>query len=623
MNSIQQIRTLFKSGEAEAGLDMAASLLRMGELAPEMLSTMGKLIAPALSEKEECRSALILGQFTTTWLAETLAAAAWTRTFPLRIRESEYDVVYQSLLTDSEPTDYFILAPWNKRLLAKTDDLEKNLENELDFWTGCWKIIEDRGGAILQIGYDYMGPGATGYLCDSEGTIRTVRRMNELLRRHLPKGACFVDLEAVSGEMGRREFYDPRRYYWTKQPMSPAGIALLAKHLDAAVRTLTTGSKKVLVLDLDNTLWGGVVGDLGPLDIDLGEEKEGEAYRDFQRYCKDLSNRGVLLAVASKNNEADAREPFEKNPNMILTLDDFAAFQSHWMPKSDSMRTIASELNLGPDSLVFFDDNPAEREEVRQNAPGVAVIEVPEDVSKYVSAVEESLYFETLSVTREDLDRTRQYRTETRRRESVKSFSNLDDYLKSLEMIGHVGTIDDGCMQRIVQLIGKTNQFNLTTRRHGESTVRKYVNLPGAVVPVLELSDKFGDHGLIAVAIGLPSSACEEERLRRAAGNDGLVIDTMLMSCRVINRTVEHFFMNVLIDGAGKIGYRRIVGQYVKTAKNVIVADYYSKMGFSTVEFSEEEGIYFLELPARKIETFVCQPYRSTTSSTLQHRSAL
>ena len=271
----------------------------------------------------------------------------------------------------------------------------------------------------------------------------------------------------VSGEFGRASFYDQRRYYWTKQPFSEAGTLHLTGHLWAGVRALTTGPKKVLVLDLDNTLWGGVVGETGPLGIGLGDSPEGEAYLAFQKHVKDLTRRGIVLAVASKNNPADAREPFETNLDMALKLDDIAAFEACWEPKGATIQRIARTLNLGLDSFVFFDDNPAEREQVRQALPEVEVVDVPEDPAEYVRVLQAGLWFETVGLIDADWrPASEQYAVERKRRELQETSGSLDDYLRSLEMVAEVKAIDEADLQRVVQLPGKTNQFNLTTRRH-------------------------------------------------------------------------------------------------------------------------------------------------------------
>ena len=404
------------------------------------------------------------------------------------------------------------------------------------------------------------------------GPVSTVSAMNRALRRELPKGAYFLDLGQLSGTIGRASFYDMRRYFWTKQPFSESGSVQLAHQLFAGIRALTTGPKKVLVVDLDNTLWGGVVGETGPLGIGLGEGPDGEAFRAFQKHVKGLAARGVVLAIASKNNLKDAIEPFETNPEMLLKLADFAACEINWEPKGTTLVRLAKTLNLGLDSFVFFDDNPAEREQVRQALPEVEVVEVPEDPAEYVRALQAGCWFETTGLTDEDLLRTSQYVVERQRRELENSSGSLDDYLRSLEMIGEVSPIDEPDLQRVVQLLAKTNQFNLTTRRHSREEVLALLSTPGAIGMTIRVRDRFGDHGLIGVVIGVPESGRDVPSLR---------IETWLMSCRVIGRTVEQFTFRVLLDQANRrCGYRRIIGEYLPTAKNALVRDLYGSLGF-------------------------------------------
>ena len=386
----------------------------------------------------------------------------------------------------------------------------------------------------------------------SQGLRARIRAANAGLLEALPPGAFFVDLEAVSARRGRA-FWDARNHAWTKQPFSEEGLADLGAALQSGVRAVTTGPKKVLVLDLDHTLWGGVVGETGPLGIQLGETPEGEAFRAFQAWCKALSERGVLLAVASKNEPDDARGPFLHNPAMILRLDDLAAFEAHWAPKSESLRRIADTLNLGLDSFVFFDDNPAEREQIRQALPEVEVVDVPPEPYGYIQAIEDGRWFEATSLTREDADRARQYAVERERRDLAASFDNLDDYLASLQMAGHLAPIDDASLPRVVQLLAKTNQFNLTTRRHGPDAVQALLAHPRSVGLTLSLTDRFGDHGLVAVLLAAPE---DEHTLR---------VDTWLMSCRVIARTAEEFTFAALLDRARALGFRRLVGEYLPT----------------------------------------------------------
>ncbi len=355
-----------------------------------------------------------------------------------------------------------------------------------------------------------MSPGAEGYglAGDPGNQVNLVRAANGSLRQNRPPGSYFLDLELVSRMMGREAFYDPRRYYWTKQPFSERGVVRLAEHLWAGVRALTTGPKKVLVLDLDNTLWGGVVGvvgETGPLGVALGESADGEAYRAFQKHVKGLSKRGIVLAVASKNNAADGLEPFEKNPDMILGLDDIAAAEIKWEPKGTTIRRIAETLSLGLESCVLFDDNPAEREQVRQAIPEVAVADVPAEPADNVRALQAGLWFETASLTNEDQVRAEQYAIERKRRDLQQSAGSMEDYLRSLEMRADVRAIDEADLMRVVQLLAKTNQFNLTTRRHTREEVQQLLALPNAIGMTLRVKDRFGDHGLIGVMIAVPA----------------------------------------------------------------------------------------------------------------------
>ncbi len=339
----------------------------------------------------------------------------------------------------------------------------------------------------------------------------------------------------------------------------------------------------MLVLDLDNTLWGGVVGETGALGVALGESPDGEAYRSFQKHAKALSKRGIVLAVASKNNPADGREPFEKNPEMILGLDDIAAAEINWEPKGTTIRRLAETLSLGLDSFVFFDDNPAEREQVRQAIPEVAVADVPAEPAEYVRALQAGLWFEAASLTEADRERAEQYAVERKRRELQQSAGTMEDYLRSLEMVADVREIDEADLMRVVQLLGKTNQFNLTTRRHGREDVLRLLALPDAVGMTLRVEDRFGDHGLIGVMIAVPAD--DDPRALR--------IDTSLMSCRVIGRTVEQFFIGELLERARRLGYREIRGEYIPTKKNALVSELYDRLGFKRVRVDDDGSVHY------------------------------
>jgi FkbH-like protein len=340
------------------------------------------------------------------------------------------------------------------------------------------------------------------------------------------------------------------------------------------------------------------VGETGPLDITLGETPDGEAFRAFQHHVKALGRRGVILAICSKNNREDALSPFGQNPQMVLALEDFAHVEASWQPKSEGLRRIAENLNLGLDSFVFFDDNPAEREEIRQALPEVEVVDVPTDPADYVAAIQSGHWFEAVELTSTDFERAAQYQRENQRRELRKSFASIEDYLQSLEMCGSVGCVDDSALQRVVQLLAKTNQFNLTTRRHSTDDVRHLLAQPRSIGLVFSLQDKFGDHGLVSVLLAVPDSNSPHKTLR---------IDTWLMSCRVINRTAEQFLFNELLSRARDLGYASVAGEFIPTRKNALVADLLDRLGFARIRESSEGSVEY-QLPldrAAGARTFV------------------
>jgi FkbH-like protein len=343
----------------------------------------------------------------------------------------------------------------------------------------------------------------------------------------------------------------------------------VARECSHLVTSLRSGPKKVAVLDLDNTLWGGVIGDDGLDGIEIGDTSpRGEAFKAFQQYLLSLTHRGILLAVCSKNDREKAVEPFEKHPEMVLRMKDIVAFKANWQPKSENIRQIAAELNLGLDSLVFIDDNPAEIEIVRQFVPEVETVLLSEDPSEYVGALEDSRYFEPKSVTAEDLERVGQYRQEAQRQELLATVTDMDAYLESLGMEAAIREFRPVDVPRISQLINKSNQFNLTTERRTEAQVQAVMADPAYFGFTVRLADRFGDHGLISVVVG------------KVAGDEA-EIDTWLMSCRVLKRQVEELVLNEVVRLALLRNCCRIRGVYLPTAKNGMVRDHYPGMGFT------------------------------------------
>jgi FkbH-like protein len=399
-----------------------------------------------------------------------------------------------------------------------------------------------------------------------------------------PASVRICDVEFLAARLGGLQAEDPGAWFESKQPGSPALLGAMAAEIARLVAGLRRPMRKVLVLDLDNTLWGGVVGDDGLEGIELGDTSpRGEAFKAFQRYARSLKQRGVLLAVCSKNDHARAAEAVERHPEMVLRMEDFVVFKANWEPKSENLRAIAAELELGLDSLVFADDNPAEIEIVRQFVPEVATILLGPDPAAYVGQLQDARLFEPQRITEEDLARSEQYRAEARRREAAASITDMDAYLASLEMRATLGAFVPVDFPRIAQLIARSNQFNLTTRRRTEAEVAAVAADPARAAFTVRLADRFGDHGLISVVIA-------------EITGDVFAIDTWLMSCRVLKRQVEEVVVNEMVRLAAERGCARLRGLYLPTAKNAMVRDLYPRMGFAPAGESPDALAFELEL---------------------------
>ncbi len=579
MSPLQTADRLRKAGQGHAALDVLREAIRRGQLAGEALSRAGSFIARELSSDSTAGPLLhvrLAGQCTTTWIGQAMVAVAWSQGIALRVTEAAYDNVVQDLSAGGDAPDVLVFMPWNQRLLNSDDRAASaRIDDELALWRQVWHLAADRGvGRLIQVGYDWVNPGALGYHVGAlpGGDVDTVRRMNDALRDARPDGCYWLPLEELSGTLGRAQFYDPRRYAWTKQPFSEQGVQVLAEHLCAAVRALAIGARKVLVVDLDDTLWGGVVGEVGAAGVAL-DGAAGESFIAFQTHLKQLAARGVALAVASKNNPDDARSPFVERRDMILTLDDFAAFEAGWEPKQQMLQRIATTLAVGLDSFVFFDDNAAEQEHIRQALPDVAVVSVPPEPAEYVRVLQAGLWFETAGLTGDDLERGARYRIEARRQHAREAATSVEDYLASLDMVGEVSPIAHEDLPRVAQLLAKTNQFNLTTRRHSADHVRRMLDQPGAIGLTLRLRDRFGDHGLVGLAIGRPSEPGDSP-------GRTLVMDSFLLSCRIIGRTAEHYLMREMLDAAAANGYSTVVGEFIETSKNGPARGFYDAVGF-------------------------------------------
>jgi len=412
------------------------------------------------------------------------------------------------------------------------------------------------------------------------GTISgTLRRYNEQLVAVLPSSATVFDIAHIAATFGLERWEDERLWCHSKHPFNLAAngrVAFAAARVVAAARG---GAKKAIILDLDNTLWGGVVGDDGIDGLVLGVDDgaRGEAFVRFQRWLKGLSARGIALAVCSKNDPVIARDAFANRRGMVLKLEDIAVFRANWDNKADNIRAIVRELNIGLDAAVFIDDNPAERLLVRSELPEVTVPEMPNDPAGFIATVAAGKWFEAIAISDEDRQRTAAFRANASRAEAEVNATDLPAYLRGLEMHAHWGRVDDGTLQRVVQLINKTNQFNPTTTRYSAQDVRRMADSPEYWIGHFSLADRFGDNGIIAVAI-----------LRFDAGT--AYIDTWAMSCRVFGRTMEHFTFASLTRVARDRGCERLIGTYRPTAKNGVAAELYASLGGEAISASGDAG---------------------------------
>jgi FkbH-like protein len=418
-----------------------------------------------------------------------------------------------------------------------------------------------------------------------------IRTFQERLRAAAnDEGIDIIDLETWAQRQGLAAWHSPSLWHRSKQEIHPT-IAPLYGDLVARILAARYGkAAKCLVLDLDNTVWGGVIGDDGMEGIVIGQgSATGEGYLSFQSYAKQLARRGIILAVCSKNDEAIARKPFVEHPDMVLRLDDIACFVANWEDKATNIRRIARELNIGMDSLVFADDNAFERELVRTETPDVRVPELPDDAAGFPQSLAEAGYFECISLTRDDMAKTDQYRANVQRQALLHQETDLAAYLGGLKMTMKYGPFDETGIGRITQLINKTNQFNLTTRRYAEPEIRKLLDDPKFITMQVRLADRLGDSGVISIIIGTLNEP-----------DKTLSINTWLMSCRVLGRQVEYAALNVLVELARKRGVEAIIGEYIPTERNNMVKNHYAGLGFSPIINTDRAFLSSLKLSSFK-----------------------
>jgi len=450
-----------------------------------------------------------------------------------------------------------------------------------------WLSLKKYNCSIIQNNFELPFERSLGNFdfYNVHGKVNFIHRLNQsfALSANDIKNLYINDIHYQSSLIGLEKWYNKEYWYGYKYALSFEAIPLLSHNIAQIINAIFGQSKKCLVLDLDNTCWGGVIGDDGLSGIQIGTETAlAEAYTAFQSYTKGLKSRGITLAVSSKNEHSNAEEGFA-HPDSILRVEDFTAFKANWEPKFSNIINISKEINIGIDSLVFIDDNPAEREIVSVQVPMVSVPDIGDNISEYTCHIDKNGYFETISLLKDDANRNQYYMDNKVRLDEETKFKDYESFLTSLEMKAVIDSFPPIYMDRITQLINKTNQFNLTTKRYTFAEVEERVNNQNYITLYGKLEDKFGDNGLIAISIAkVIESICH--------------IELWLMSCRVLKRNMEHAMLDALVEECLKRNVSCIRGYYYKSAKNSMVASLYESFGFTCIKRSDEASIWELRI---------------------------
>lgn len=534
----------------------------------------------------------ILGNCATQFLATAIRGYANLNNIGVEIFDADYNQIDAQLLDLASETYEF--RPDCILLYLSTDKLYEDFldmpmsekagfaDEMIGKLEGYWNIIVSNAGCrILQMNFTDIQDNALGSFGAKTASsfAYQIRKLSFLLEEKMSARSDVypIDLLGIQLHLGQHSFYDASLYYNAKMTIAMDALPYVAKSVIDVIKAMNGQIKKCVICDLDNTLWGGVIGDDGMGGIEIGELGRGHAFTDLQRWLKQLKECGIILAICSKNNEDTAKEPFEKHDEMILRLSDISVFVANWDDKASNIRLIQETLNIGMDSIVFLDDNPFERNLVRQMIPEITVPELPEDPALYLQFLQEQNYFEVASFTGAGSDRTAQYQAEYERKKLEQTFESIDDYLKSLEMVGEAKPFEQVRFARIAQLTQRSNQFNLRTIRYTEDEIEKIAADDHYLTLYYTLKDKFGDHGLVSVVI-----------LEKKSDKE-LFVDTWLMSCRVLKRGMEEFTVNKIIETAKASGFEKLSAEYIPTAKNKMVKDIYKTFGFTEVDDGKYE----------------------------------
>ena len=521
----------------------------------------------------------ILGGYTTSAIKQIMELFLLNNGIKPSFYESEYNKFYEDAMFDNPQLEEFdpdiIYVCTSNRNITKypalNEDAEELLKQEYSKFEGIWRSLKERYGCpIIQNNFElpYYRLMGNREAYDAHGKVNFITRLNLMMDEYAAKEENFhiCDINYISADYGLRQWSDPFYFHMYKYALNVNAIPYLSFNVANIIKSIFGKNKKGFVLDLDNTLWGGVIGDDGVEGIKVGpEESEGQVYSEFQRYLKEHKQLGLILNIDSKNDYENAIAGL-KHPDSELNEDDFIEIKANWEPKDRNFEEIANRLNLLPESLVFVDDNPAERHIVTEQLKGVCAPELS-SVEHFIETIDRNGFFEVTSISNDDLKRNEMYKQNAQRAKAEASFSNYKDYLLSLNMKGIIRPFESMYYERISQLSNKSNQFNLTTHRYTVSDIEKiaeddqYISLYGKLI------DRFGDNGLVSVVIGnVKEEVCD--------------IDLWIMSCRVLKRDLEFAMMDELVKRCLEKGVKKIIGHYYPTAKNGMVKDFYALQGF-------------------------------------------
>jgi FkbH-like protein len=529
----------------------------------------------------------VLADTATQFLVQALRGMGYDYGINLQILEADFNQIERQIFDlNSELYDYkpevIIVFRSSHKLLGKYNKLKAGEHyslalSELALAEKLYSTINDNLTAkVIYYNYTEIDDAIFGnYSNKTESSfLFQLRKLNYELMLFASKNAnlYLCDISSIQNQVGKINVFQASVYINTEMVLSIDVLPKIASKTLDLIGAINGQFKKCVILDLDNTIWGGVIGDDGIENIQVGNLGIGKAFSEFQYWIKKLKNRGIIVAVCSKNTESVAKEVFEKHPDMVLHLEDIAVFIVNWDNKADNIRQIQSILNIGFDSMVFLDDNPFERNMVRENIPGICIPELPEDPADFLEYLYTLNLFETVSFTSDDAERTKMYQVEAQRKIVHQIFTNEDDFLKSLNMLSLVEPFNKFNTPRIAQLSQRSNQFNLRTVRYTEPDIEMLAGSEQHYTFGFTLEDKFGDNGLICVII------LEKEN------SSTLFIDSWFMSCRVLKRGMENFVLNTIASFAKKKGYTVLKGEYLPTAKNEMVKDHYINLGFDQMD---------------------------------------